>query len=1162
MKIIDVLKNKSQEDTIASKLLNLANDIIEQSNEHLKLTMHQLPEYDLHDESHSKKVLENIEKLIPEEKMKLLSKYELFLLYLSAYLHDCAMALPNWELKLLKLTEGTKDIISENIEKPIAHDFKAPFKLSEAMEIIEERKNNLYESYDKVKDFIFISGAEPELKKDLAERLIKYQEFRNGYTDDLKKIVFEKNLNKYLKYSDFIRHEFVRTTHASRAQEYIRNLYNLFVERLGGSWARSLVNDLAMICKSHGESFDYIKKMDMQVNYFDSETVNLQFIAVMLRLGDIIHFSYDRAPKSLLAEKMIRSEESLKHWQVKLQSLTYTMDNIDNDGRKVIKYMAYCEEPSSYYFIHTYMDWVDKEISNYYKFIHNIEYSINTRKHVDKYKINIANRVDRDQIKYNEQKFTPVNNLSFSLNQRKVIELLMGVGLYKDKYLCLREIYQNALDACRCMISFFSESGIDVDGQIEFGIGETIINGNNKKYLYCLDNGIGMTKEIIEKYLLNIGDSYYKSKDFFRRSIKWKNSFKPTSQFGIGILSYFMLGNRIEITSKPINDSNYDNSPLRFSIDGPHEYFYYMKPDQLDLERIGSHGTLVKIYLKKEEEINSSFIEELPLIIHGQNNREFKESRKDIFEKWDNNLYKLLLDFISIVPPNINVKVQFSNEKKEELILWSDLFYIDKTEFSEQDLKLLYSNRRYINDGYNPYEDYFNNKEFIKTELITVAYEGIEYYLHLNLPKKGIKCKDYRVLDLPSEIYKQYKSILIDGIDVSKGSILSHMELDHRRDLFRRGIFNFIGEERPQLSVDRNTITHIPDTIIKRLEQIPNEICKKIIKKIKIYFNENKIENNSLEARMTWDYIFNKFSSSSQELIKVFIEDQDLDILIDELYSLVNCDDKITLDDFINLEELKMINFNYKFFSPTIKLIVLGKIANAEKININDREIEIISKEFNVVNYKKDASSSELIPLLIKADKWTGIYSEYDLVSFLWPIVPNRLFKKVESEQLITKRLKKTHLFSNSLAGIADLDPVLINPKFGISTIRSDPWNHKKNLVGQCGKEIQNDFSMFEFNNNKEFFDEKKDYFVYSYISPRDLNDKEKITLEDYKEKDSVYYNGVLEGWSILFLGKTSKYIIAPGIVKRKEMIEKINDSFWEINKDITYYFLDGEQVK
>lgn len=57
-----------------------------------------------------------------------------------------------------------------------------------------------------------------------------------------------------------------------------------------------------------------------------------------------------------------------------------------------------------------------------------------------------------------------------------------------------------------------------------------------------------------------------------------------------------MIGNKLEITTKSIGEGNEPTEVIRFAIDGPHEIFYYLKPNELDLEKIGTHGTIIKIY--------------------------------------------------------------------------------------------------------------------------------------------------------------------------------------------------------------------------------------------------------------------------------------------------------------------------------------------------------------------------------------------------------------------------------------------------------------------------------------------------------------------------------------------------------------------------------------
>src|SRR4051812_38417824 len=102
-------RSKSPSDAvkIELKLYNLADDLEKKARNHLKRITNVLPEFDIHDEKHSEKVIFNIENLLADNVQKL-STYELFLLQLSSFFHDCAMAPSDWELNVLKFTEGTE----------------------------------------------------------------------------------------------------------------------------------------------------------------------------------------------------------------------------------------------------------------------------------------------------------------------------------------------------------------------------------------------------------------------------------------------------------------------------------------------------------------------------------------------------------------------------------------------------------------------------------------------------------------------------------------------------------------------------------------------------------------------------------------------------------------------------------------------------------------------------------------------------------------------------------------------------------------------------------------------------------------------------------------------------------------------------------------------
>ena len=79
MNIIKILNQKSlrskNEVEIKLALYKLAVDLQKRCCEHLKRIINVLPEFDLHDEKHSKKVAENIEKLLGDKRHSAARRY-------------------------------------------------------------------------------------------------------------------------------------------------------------------------------------------------------------------------------------------------------------------------------------------------------------------------------------------------------------------------------------------------------------------------------------------------------------------------------------------------------------------------------------------------------------------------------------------------------------------------------------------------------------------------------------------------------------------------------------------------------------------------------------------------------------------------------------------------------------------------------------------------------------------------------------------------------------------------------------------------------------------------------------------------------------------------------------------------------------------------------
>lgn len=112
-----------------------------------------------------------------------------------------------------------------------------------------------------------------------------------------------------------------------------------------------------------------------------------------------------------------------------------------------------------------------------------------------------------------------------------------------------------------------------------------------KQVLVVEDNGIGMDTEIIEKYFLQVGRSFYISDEF-----RQKFSFTATSRFGIGFLSVFAASDKVTVeTYKPSSEIP-ENKPLKITLTGFRNYLLHEKSDKK------TSGTRIEIFLRESFE--------------------------------------------------------------------------------------------------------------------------------------------------------------------------------------------------------------------------------------------------------------------------------------------------------------------------------------------------------------------------------------------------------------------------------------------------------------------------------------------------------------------------------------------------------------------------------
>ena len=120
----------------------------------------------------------------------------------------------------------------------------------------------------------------------------------------------------------------------------------------------------------------------------------------------------------------------------------------------------------------------------------------------------------------------------------------------------VNKLVQNSIDACKLMteISLSHED-------YKFSKYQPYINiifDRDKNELIIMDNGIGMSLDILQKYFLNVGVSYYSSNEY-----KYKGySYNPIGNYGIGFLACFMLSSNVTVKSKRFNDQKLNEIEL------------------------------------------------------------------------------------------------------------------------------------------------------------------------------------------------------------------------------------------------------------------------------------------------------------------------------------------------------------------------------------------------------------------------------------------------------------------------------------------------------------------------------------------------------------------------------------------------------------------------
>lgn len=491
---------------LANDLAVMVKNLCAEAGNRMKKCITLHSQYTLHDDVHLFRVAELMARILGQDMINNLNPIEIAVLILSAYYHDIGMIMDDKDIKELETNE---DYIQFKANWIIEHpNYKETLS----------RLHNLDENPTIIDN---ASRVRAELEKALLT-------------------------------------DYIRISHAILSKNYI-----LMQDNMCSIWkfkGYSLADVVAKICISHCMN---VRELAENNGYYVDENIssykiNTIYLSIVLRLSDILDFDRERTPDSIYRSIHFTNEVSLNEWEKHRAITGWEISD------RLIRFTAQCTHPVYQRAIFTFIDWIDNELNNCHNLIAAFPISAQV------YKLNLPRIVDRSRINPKNNLYI-YHDLEFTLSRDEVVKLLMMDDLYNTPSLCVRELLQNSLDALRHRKTRVkNDMNVDwLDGSIEL---THSLDEYGREVLTCVDNGMGMDEKIIENYLTNAGKSYYKSAEFEHEKALFYSKgigFEPCSQFGIGFMSCFMVGDLITIkTRKDYGDGKPYGRPLLVEISG------------------------------------------------------------------------------------------------------------------------------------------------------------------------------------------------------------------------------------------------------------------------------------------------------------------------------------------------------------------------------------------------------------------------------------------------------------------------------------------------------------------------------------------------------------------------------------------------------------------
>ena len=337
---------------------------------------------------------------------------------------------------------------------------------------------------------------------------------------------------------------------------------------------------------------------DIRLAGFEGELVNLRYLAAILRMADVLEFDPERTPQVVLMHRSPGSHSEV-YWY-KDHEISLALER----GSWSIAMQARTRDAWTHRAVQETADGVDHELENCATMERQNAFLRGKKIEGDNYYLwPWPARVART-IEPLPDTFVAIDG-AFRPNAERILALLAGTQLYRTPLAAIRELLQNAFDAIKEQMAYEMLQDNDPRDQrvwearallhhVKLVLEE---NDCGELWLSCSDTGIGMTRRVVEKYLLVSGSQSRPEVLELGREIAARGiNLERSGEFGIGVLSYFMLADQmvIETRAAPGIEPDQENHGWRFVTEGLNSI------GELRAMARTNRGTLVRLRIKDE----------------------------------------------------------------------------------------------------------------------------------------------------------------------------------------------------------------------------------------------------------------------------------------------------------------------------------------------------------------------------------------------------------------------------------------------------------------------------------------------------------------------------------------------------------------------------------